>query len=79
MNILSKRPEKMKFEDYRDHLREQKRWLKAKRQHGSIVYIASEIYDHYPTLKNGLKSKDSVKMKRNYQPFRGCVRDLKPL
>jgi len=78
MKILTERPKGMKFEDYKEHLREQKRWLKAKR-HGSIVYIASEIYDHYPTLKNGLKSKDSVKMKSNYQPFRGCVRDLKPL
>lgn len=42
MTILSSRPKGMTFEDYRDHLREQKRWLKFKRKHGSICYIASE-------------------------------------
>lgn len=71
MEIITKRPDDMSFIDYRNHLKEQKSWIKN-RLKGELYYLASELY-YSPEDKLQIFG-----MKRTGSPFRGSVKnDLK--
>ena len=76
MEILTARPKDMEFGKYKEHLINQKIYIKQYLK-GSLCYLASEIYTHRVNFSN---PEHDLKMIRKYPPFRGVVkRDLKPL
>lgn len=67
MDILTKRPDDMSFIDYKEHLRQQKSWIKHKKQ-GEIYYLSSQIF---------YAPEDKLKMfgmRETFNPFRGSVK-----
>lgn len=74
--ILCKRPEKMSFQAYKEHLKKQKEWIKNRKQ-GFFVYVSTEIFTREFTDKKGNKSKQQYT--KTHKPFVGIVRDLRPI
>ena len=67
MEILTKRPDDMSFVDYRNHLKEQKAWVKNKKK-GELYYLSAQIF-YAPEDKNKLFG-----LRETYPPFRGSVK-----
>ena len=67
--ILNARPEKMGFEEYKEHLQAQKKWIKN-RLNGFLVYKAIELYT---TTIRGIE----VTTDRTFPPFVGDTHKLK--
>ena len=69
MEILNERPEGMNFADYKIHLKEQKAWLKKKKE-GVLYYIASDIF-YAPEDEARLFG-----LRRTSPPFVGKMKDV---
>ena len=68
-DIITKRPENMSFENYKIYLKQQKQYLKE-RKNGILFYKASEIW-YAPEDKHkmfGLMTK--------YPPFKGKMKEI---
>lgn len=70
--ILTKRPENMSFEAYKQHLAKQRHWLKERKK-GFLVYIAAEIIKK-EVSKKGTNEKETVYERLTYMPFVGSAK-----
>lgn len=84
VQLLTSRPKGMSYEDYKESLKAQSKWLKQRLQ-GFICYVASELV---VVDKNGVQRLFNPKTdsqlrtfaRKNPTPFVGSARyDLKPL
>ena len=72
--ILNERPVGMNFEDYKNHLKAQKQWIKG-RLKGFICYVSSEIIE-----REFDKNEKEIRQRlRIFPPFVGIASKLKPL
>ena len=69
MEILNERPEGMSFEEYRNHLKEQKKWIKNAKK-GKLYYMSVKL--HYSPLDK----EKLFGMRESFPPFKGKVKDL---
>jgi len=69
MEILNERPEGMSFKDYRTYLKEQKAWIKKKKE-GVLYYTASYIF-YAPEDEARLFG-----LRRTNPPFVGKMKDV---
>lgn len=69
MEILSARPKGMSYADYREHMKNQAKWIKQYR-FGSVIYISWEFIYNSSTKERIL---------HRYLPFRGSTKSLRPL
>lgn len=60
-NIITKRPENMSYEKYREVRKQQTNQLRARLKHGILVYLSSQIITEETPL-------GKVKRKVTYQP-----------
>lgn len=77
--ILTKRPENMSFEAYKQHLAKQRHWLKERKK-GFLVYISAEIIKKEVSKKN-TDEKETVYERLTYMPFVGSAKTdlVKPI
>lgn len=69
MDIINKRPADFTYEEYKDYLKMQKKWIKERRK-GILFYVASEIF-YAPEDTHKLFG-----LKTTHNPFRGKMREI---